>query len=282
MRSSFSRRRLASHASFRRSGRASRGHCPGPLRRRPPFVAITRPSGYGWSASAISFSLTSGPYESAVSIRSMPSSTTRRSRRLASFGSSGEPQMPFPVIRMAPKPSRWTSRSPPSVKLFTPLTLARDTRRSGWTYADAICWTTGRNPDGSELKAADKGYPLPPANGSWQTDLRSATPVGIDGPQWVLEYWSDINNVFQFVRVEDIAYDKRPGMGNVVYIADSGRGRTDAQTLDTPFRSTNGRVWKMELDPTDPEGDVAHRVRRGRRLPPSRPWARSTSRTTSS
>jgi len=167
------------------------------------------------------------------------------------------------------------------VKLFTPLTLARDTRRSGWTYADAICWTTGRNPDGSELKAADKGYPLPPANGSWQTDLRSTTPVGIDGPQWVLEYWSDINNVFQFVRVEDIAYDKRPGMGNVVYIADSGRGRTDAQTLDTPFRSTNGRVWKMELDPTDPtkvtslivfaEGDDNPRQDPGRDPPAGQP-----------
>ena len=112
---------------------------------------------------------------------------------------------------------------------------------------------TGRNPDGSELKAADKGYPLPPANGSWQTDLRSATPVGIDGPQWVLEYWSDINNVFQFVRVEDIAYDKRPGMGNVVYIVDSGRGRTADQSQDTPnFKSTNGRVWKMVLDRRDP------------------------------
>jgi hypothetical protein len=112
---------------------------------------------------------------------------------------------------------------------------------------------TGRNADGSEIKAADKGYPPPPANGSWQTDLRSATPVGIDGPQWVLEYWSDINNVFQFVRVEDIAYDKRPGMENVVYIVDSGRGRTATQSLDTPnFRSTNGRVWKMVLDRRDP------------------------------
>jgi hypothetical protein len=112
---------------------------------------------------------------------------------------------------------------------------------------------TGRNPDGTELKAADKGFPPPPSNGSWQTDLRSVAPVGIDGPQWVLEYWSDINDVFQFVRVEDIAYDKRPGMGNVVYIADSGRGRTAAQSLDTPnFRSTNGRVWKMVLDPDDP------------------------------
>jgi hypothetical protein len=112
---------------------------------------------------------------------------------------------------------------------------------------------TGLDTDGSELKASDVGFPLPPSNGSWQRDLRSVAPVGLDGPQWVLEYWSDINNVFQFVRVEDIAYDKRPDMGNVVYIVDSGRGRTAAQSLDTPnFRSTNGRVWKMVLDPEDP------------------------------
>ncbi len=113
---------------------------------------------------------------------------------------------------------------------------------------------TGLAPDGSELKAADKGYPLPPANGSWQTDLRVPPPtVGIDGPQWVLEYWSDINNVFQFVRIEDIAYDKRHGKENIVYLVDSGRGRTAAQSLDTPnFRSTNGRVWKMVLDKRDP------------------------------
>ena len=41
---------------------------------------------------------------------------------------------------------------------------------------------TGLNPDGSEIKAADKGYPPPPNNGTWQTDLRSIAPVGIDGP----------------------------------------------------------------------------------------------------
>jgi hypothetical protein len=115
---------------------------------------------------------------------------------------------------------------------------------------------TGLNPDGSEMKAADKGYPLPPTDFSWQIDLRVATVApgpGIDGPQWVLEYWSDINNVFQFVRIEDIAYDKRPGMGNVVYIVDSGRGRRVDQSLDTPnFKSTNGRVWKMVLDRRDP------------------------------
>ena len=67
---------------------------------------------------------------------------------------------------------------------------------------------------------------------------RAVAPVGIDGPQWVLEYWSDINNVFQFVRVEDIAYDKRPGMGNVVYVVDSGRGRTRGSE---PRTRTSGR-----------------------------------------
>ena len=112
---------------------------------------------------------------------------------------------------------------------------------------------TGLNPDGTEIKSSDVGFPAPPTNGSWQRDLRSVAPVGIDGPQWVLEYWSDIHNVFQFVRVEDIAYDKRPGMGNVVYIVDSGRGRRQTESLDTPnFRSTNGRVWRMVLDKNDP------------------------------
>ncbi|MBL8057849.1 MAG: hypothetical protein JNK29_14190 [Anaerolineales bacterium] len=112
---------------------------------------------------------------------------------------------------------------------------------------------TGRRPDGTEVRAADFGFPLPPSNGSWQLDPRTAAPLGIDGPQWVLEYWSDLNNVFQFVRIEDLAYDKRPGLENVVYIVDSGRGRTAAQSLDTPnFRSTNGRIWKMVLDPNDP------------------------------
>jgi hypothetical protein len=120
---------------------------------------------------------------------------------------------------------------------------------------------TGLNRDGSELTSDDVGYPEPPNNGSWQTDLRKPSAPnpaaeGIDGPQWVLQHWSDRNRVFQFVRVEDIAYDKRRGMGNVVYIVDSGRGRTVAQQQipDTPnFRSSNGRIWKMVLDKRNPK-----------------------------
>ena len=112
---------------------------------------------------------------------------------------------------------------------------------------------TGKDTDGSELKAADVGFPLPPNDGSWQRDLRTTTPTGIDGPQWVLQYWAVQNNVFEFVRVEDIAYDKRPGMENVAYIVDSGRGTAPAAApFFGPGISTNGRVWKMVFDPNDP------------------------------
>jgi hypothetical protein len=123
---------------------------------------------------------------------------------------------------------------------------------------------TGLDDDGSELQAEDVGYPEPPSNtppasAVWQPEPRAqaSTVPGVDGPQWVLNHWSDINNVFEFVRVEDIAYDKRPGKGNIVYIADSGRGRTGfgpevSGGVSFPFRSTNGRVWKMVLDEDDP------------------------------
>jgi hypothetical protein len=110
---------------------------------------------------------------------------------------------------------------------------------------------TGRNPDGTELMAADVPaslggpYPLPPNDGTWQR----FEGVGIDGPQWVLEHWSQTHGVFRFIRLEDIAYDKRPGMGNVVYVVDSGRGAAGAPAAGV---STNGRVWKMVLDPNDP------------------------------
>ncbi len=57
-------------------------------------------------------------------------------------------------------------------------------------------------------------------------------------------------NVFRFVRLEDVAYDKRRGMENVIYLVDSGRGSVPGTT---PFgSSTNGRVWKMVLDKKDP------------------------------
>ncbi|MGH3018112.1 MAG: alkaline phosphatase PhoX [Gaiellaceae bacterium] len=99
--------------------------------------------------------------------------------------------------------------------------------------------------DSHELtRAVDfPGYP-PPSGGP------SLPP---DGPQWVLDQWGDVandpsvsgNNVFDFIRLEDIAYDKNTP--NIVYIADSGRAETGAAAPLT--KSTNGRIYKMVLDP---------------------------------
>src|SRR5919202_4085972 len=46
-------------------------------------------------------------------MKSMSSSRTRRRTARAWAGSSGGPQIPRPVMRMAPKPRRVTSMSPP-------------------------------------------------------------------------------------------------------------------------------------------------------------------------
>jgi hypothetical protein len=73
------------------------------------------------------------------------------------------------------------------------------------------------------------------------------------GDQTALELASDAANVFQFVRIEDIAYDKRARDADdpvVVYLADSGRAQSGGPA---PSVSTNGRIWRLALDPNDPK-----------------------------
>ncbi|MEO7119263.1 MAG: hypothetical protein ABIZ34_09870 [Candidatus Limnocylindrales bacterium] len=73
-------------------------------------------------------------------------------------------------------------------------------------------------------------------------------PLASKGTQSALEADSDAKGVFQFLRIEDMAYDRTNH--NIVYLADSGRAvSSDANNR---FPSTNGRIWKMVLDPTDP------------------------------
>jgi hypothetical protein len=78
------------------------------------------------------------------------------------------------------------------------------------------------------------------------------------GDQTALENWSNANNVFQFIRVEDIAFDRNNS--NVVYFADTGEPRAlpgpgAARMTRGPSGTMgpfpNGRVFKMVLDPTD-------------------------------
>jgi hypothetical protein len=80
------------------------------------------------------------------------------------------------------------------------------------------------------------------------------------GPQTPLENWSNDNNVFQFIRVEDLTYDKNTP--NVVYIADTGEPRAlpDAATgrlrrgpSGTSGPYPNGRIFKMVFNADDPQ-----------------------------
>ncbi len=78
-------------------------------------------------------------------------------------------------------------------------------------------------------------------------------------PQDALEDWSNDNNVFQFIRLEDIATDKHNP--RVVYIADTGRSRVvpDAATgrlvrgpSGTDGMADNGAMFKMVFNEDDP------------------------------
>jgi hypothetical protein len=81
------------------------------------------------------------------------------------------------------------------------------------------------------------------------------------GDQTGLENWSNTNNVFQFIRVEDIAYDRNSP--RTVYIADTGEPRASNATSAGAGRLTragstfqgpfpNGRIFRMVLDEDNP------------------------------
>jgi len=84
-----------------------------------------------------------------------------------------------------------------------------------------------------------------------------------DLPQDALEDWSNDNNVFQFIRVEDIAYD--PDDPRTVYFADTGNSRLwEDETTGRLFRlessdprvpnslASNGRMFKFVMNADDP------------------------------
>ncbi|HEX6140555.1 MAG TPA: hypothetical protein VF013_08860, partial [Candidatus Limnocylindria bacterium] len=79
-----------------------------------------------------------------------------------------------------------------------------------------------------------------------------------DAPQTALENWSNANNVFQFIRIEDIDYD--PDNPRVVYFADTGTNRlAEDPNTGRLFRgpsgtgvTENGRIFRIELNADDP------------------------------
>jgi hypothetical protein len=87
-------------------------------------------------------------------------------------------------------------------------------------------------------------------------DIARGTSPGGE-PQGRLEAWSNFNNVFQFVRVEDIAYD--PDSPRTVYFADTGTTRLAEDPLTGRLvrlgaggTNSNGRIFKMILNRWDP------------------------------
>ena len=81
-------------------------------------------------------------------------------------------------------------------------------------------------------------------------------------PQTALENWSIANNVFQFVRVEDIGYD--PDSPRTVYFADTGSSRIKEDgtghltrpadlAANKPWYNTDGRIFKMVLNASNPK-----------------------------
>ncbi len=120
---------------------------------------------------------------------------------------------------------------------------------------------------GKDVTAADFGYPAPPS------------PAIPNGPQWVLEHWSNLNNVFQFIRIEDTAYDRRNP--RISYLADTGEPRAVPDPATTvsaaPRRARRGRI------PTAASGSSrSARIRSRRRSTSCRArtstrWATATS-----
>jgi len=106
---------------------------------------------------------------------------------------------------------------------------------------------TGKDADdGTEVTSEDFGYPTP----ATAVPPTAAMP---DGPQWVLEHWSNLNDVFQFIRIEDTAYDRTNP--RIMYLADTGEpraiphpnGRLQRGGSSTVGAFMNGRLWKLEL-----------------------------------
>ena len=79
------------------------------------------------------------------------------------------------------------------------------------------------------------------------------------GDQTPLENWSNANNVFQFIRIEDMAYDKNDP--RIVYIADTGEPRAIPDPATGRLRRgpsnaqgdyMNGRIFKLVMNAADP------------------------------
>jgi hypothetical protein len=129
----------------------------------------------------------------------------------------------------------------------------------GSLYAFRVTGVDGVPVDATDAQNGANDYLDLAVGSSFQGEF---IPVPRDvaiGDQNGLEAWSNANNVFQSIRLEDLTYDKNDP--RTVYIADTGATRVipnpaTGQMLRGPSGTVgladNGRIFKMVLNASDP------------------------------
>jgi hypothetical protein len=179
---------------------------------------------------------------------------------------------PFKVVSLSGDDT-FTSTSSPTrpnlsqLYLFSGRTWLDYTRDRGTLYGFQVTATHAGPVDPmSATNGANDYFEIAPGMAPWKgrfIPVPESVARGTDPsvlPQDALEDWSNANNVFQFIRVEDLAYD--PDDPTVVYFADTGErravenpatGRLMRAPSGTMGPYPNGRIFKLVLDPDDPK-----------------------------
>jgi len=93
-----------------------------------------------------------------------------------------------------------------------------------------------------------------PIAGQWKPIPREVA-MNPDGS--VIQAFVDSIGVFEFVRLEDGWYDKRPGLTAAAMFNDTGRDERVLDSAGTGPADPWGSIYYLKLDPNDPSGDVS-------------------------
>jgi secreted PhoX family phosphatase len=156
--------------------------------------------------------------------------------------------------------------APPTSQLYeylasSPRQLTRD-RGSLWAFR-VTHDDDGRVRAGDPFNGANDYLDIQPGD-DWRGEFirvpkRIAEGTTDERPQEALEQWSNEHNVFQFIRLEDVAYDD--DHHRVVYVADTGStrivhdestGRMVRGPSGTVGEADNGRIFRFELNRHNP------------------------------
>jgi uncharacterized protein DUF839 len=97
-----------------------------------------------------------------------------------------------------------------------------------------------------------------------QVPLAIARGTTADPPQTALENWSNAHNVFQFIRIEDLAFN--PNSPRTVFFADTGSSSAVPDPTTGRLKSgtggiyRNGRVFEMTFSANDPRKVTSFRI----------------------